>query len=76
MKTFYAEVDGRMVCLGSVTSARKFLKANPNISEVERHWWSGNDLIEVLPISRESLFTKKSKTLNAGATAKWAWDHR
>lgn len=76
MKVFYAEVSGKLVCLGGVTSARKFLKANPGIAEVERHWWSGKDLIEVLSVSRDSLFAKKAKTLVAGATAKWAWDHK
>lgn len=59
----------------SVSGLRKYLKEHPEVREVERWWWSRNDLIEAETFSREEILSKRATELKSGQTAQWASDH-
>lgn len=55
-----------------ITALRNYLNGHPEVSEVTREWWSGNDLIEESTLTREEIFGTKAATLKAGETIQWA----
>lgn len=61
--------------IGSVRNAKRYLRDNPDVTGLERYWWSGSDLIEVEDYTREEILNKASQDLNKGMTAQWAVDH-
>ncbi len=61
--------------LGSATSAKRFLRDNPQVQTLTRWWWSGSDLIECDEYSRDEILGNKAAKLNKGMTAQWALDH-
>jgi hypothetical protein len=66
--------DGDKI-LGSATSAKRYLRDNPNVATVQRYWWYGNDLIECEDYTREQILGETAHTLTQGETAQWAHDH-
>lgn len=61
--------------VGSATSAKRYLRDNPQVETLTRYWWSGQDLIECDDYSRDQILGKTARTLTEGETAQWALDH-
>jgi hypothetical protein len=75
MKYFTAKENGKEKIIGSASTAKRYLRAHPEVQEVTRYWWSGNDLIECEDYDREKLLVKTVRELNSGATAQWCVHH-
>jgi len=75
MKYFVAEIDGEEEILGKASAAKAFLTEHPEVMEVWRYWWSGNDLIDCEKFTRGEMFDKSVKKLSRGETAQWAYSH-
>jgi hypothetical protein len=75
MKYFTANENGKEEIIGSASAAKQYLRAHPEVQEVTRYWWSGNDLIECEEYDREKLLGKTVRELNSGATAQWCVHH-
>ena len=75
MKYFTAGEQPNEKQFTGIRALRQYLTEHPEVKTVTRWWWSGNDLIECIPVSREDILLKKAAELKAGQTAQWAYDH-